>query len=115
MFDNSNIVALTDPESIAKGNVEFIEQMIGIFIDMANRSISEIKDAYHKDDFKTISKVAHRLKPSIDNMGIVILKEEIRELESSAEAYKRSEKLEKLLVHTEKILKEVIVQLKHRS
>lgn len=110
-----NLYNISSLESIAKGNVEFIEQMIGIFIDMANRSISEIKDAYHKDDFKTISKVAHRLKPSIDNMGIVILKEEIRELESSAEAYKRSEKLEKLLVHTEKILKEVIVQLKHRS
>lgn len=82
--DNSYLFDLTNIKNLSRGDQSFVKKMIEIFIEHTPTSIQEIKVAYKQDDFTTISKIAHRMKPSIDNMGIFSLKNPIRELESNA-------------------------------
>ncbi|MBL7922241.1 MAG: PAS domain S-box protein [Bacteroidia bacterium] len=68
-------------KELSRGDEKFIKKMISLFIEQAKVSLNEINSAYQINDHDSIHKVAHRLKPSIDNMDIDSLKKEVRELE----------------------------------
>ena len=106
---------LSEIESIARGSKEFMDKMISLFIDLIPKSILEIKMAYQEEEFVQVSKVAHRIKPTINNMGIVSLKEVIREIEQFADSYKKSEKLSGLINHLEETLKIVVESLQKEA
>jgi CheY-like chemotaxis protein len=97
---------------ISKGNDAFVKKMVALFCDQTPASVTEMKEAYANNDFIKLKAVAHRIKPSIDNMGILLLKNEIRDIETNAETYKRSEQLEKLLSKVEQVISEVVQKLK---
>jgi len=111
--DNTYLFDLTNIKSLSRGDQSFVNKMIEIFIEHTPTSIQEIKAAYKKDDFTTISKIAHRMKPSIDNMGIFSLKNPIRELESSAKMEEIDKnKIASLIDIIENTLIKVIKELK---
>jgi signal transduction histidine kinase/CheY-like chemotaxis protein/HPt (histidine-containing phosphotransfer) domain-containing protein len=101
-YDLSKLVEMS------RGDLVFIEKMKQLFIQQANKSIQEFSEAYAADDFDRIKKIAHRIKPTIDSMCIEGLKKEIREIESSAMHYGKSEKLSALLKHFETVITQVI-------
>ena len=68
-------------ESIAQNNQTFILKMVTLFSRQAPSDVHEIEMAFEKKDYHTVRAVAHRMKPSIDNMGIVSLHGLIREIE----------------------------------
>jgi len=102
---------LTKLEDIAKGNQAFIDKMLRLFIDQVPDSVAEIKTAYQAGDYQTIKKVAHRIKPTIDIMEIVSLKNDIRDMEKNAEIYQSSEQLENLISHLDDVIDEVVDDL----
>jgi PAS domain S-box-containing protein len=106
---------LTQLNTLARGNKEFIGKMIALFIEQVPASVKEIQEAYEQKDFEKVKKTAHRIKPSIDTMGIESLKEEIREIEQSAEAYQTSPQLELLIKNLEKIITEVVSKLREEG
>lgn len=72
---------LSKLKQMSRGNEAFVQKMIHIFTDSIPKSIEEIQAAFEKNDWDTLRKVAHRIKPSIDNMGIIGTKDDIRILE----------------------------------
>ncbi|MDN3642955.1 PAS domain S-box protein [Lutimonas halocynthiae] len=103
---------LTKLEDIAKGNQKFIDKMLRLFITQVPDSVFEIKTAYQAGDFEKIKKIAHRIKPTIDIMEIVSLKNDIRDMEKNAEIYQSSERLENLINHLDDVIEEVVGELK---
>ena len=93
----------------------YIQKMIGIFIEQALLSIDQIKQAYHVKDLDTVFKIAHRIKPSIDGLGIELLRNEIREIEKNAKAGKDSENMGEQIVFLFTVLTKVINQLKEEN
>ncbi|MBL7911959.1 MAG: PAS domain S-box protein [Bacteroidia bacterium] len=79
--NGKNLYDLGPLKEMSRGNSEFMNKMITLFIEQANISLNEINAAHGIKDYDTVCKVAHRLKSSIDSMGITSLKKEIRELE----------------------------------
>ena len=102
-------------EEISSGNINFVNKMVKLFIDKIPKEISEIKLAYKEGNYHKISVIAHKIKPSIDIMGIVALKKEIRDIEKNANIYKSSEKLEKLISKLDYTLGEVVNDLKQKT
>jgi PAS domain S-box-containing protein len=80
--NTDKLYSLSGLENIARGDRSFIIEMVQIFIEQSHVSIEQIKDAFAKSDLGSIKKIAHRLKPAIDNLDIQLLKSLIRELES---------------------------------
>jgi len=104
---------LTNIKTLSRGDQSFVNKMIEIFVEHTPTSVTEIKVAFENQDYLTISKIAHRMKPSIDNMGIHSLKNPIRELESSAKMeVVDDKKVELLIENIENTLVKVIEDLK---
>ena len=103
---------LSQIENIGRGNQDFMHKMITLFTEQSPVSLKELKEAYEGQDFEKIAKIAHRIKPSIEHMGIVSLKKEVREIEEFAIAYGKSERLEYLLSKLDTVLNQVITNLK---
>ncbi len=108
------LFSLNKLNSIANGNQDFINKMITLFIDQAQLSLTEIKVAFDNQAYDTLRKVAHRLKPSIDTMEVVSLKDKIRELEKFDEHTESYQSLGQQLQYLESILSQVILKLKQR-
>ncbi|MBA2612248.1 MAG: PAS domain S-box protein [Bacteroidetes bacterium] len=98
-------------KELSRGDNEFINKMITLFIEQATISLQQINTAYRTNDFDMIHKAVHRLKPSIDNMCIISLKNEIRELESLTNKEIQTSQLSELIKHLNENLLKVIEEL----
>ncbi len=99
-------------QETSRGNNAFIEKMIRLFIDIIPDSVLKMRNAFEEKDFDTLHAIAHRIKPSINNLGIDEIKVEIKQIEHLAAEDPRSNQLPLLLEKTETVLSEVIKQLK---
>jgi hypothetical protein len=55
--------------------------MVFIFIEQMPSLVSEMLDHYQKGDYKMMGYLAHKLQPSFEMMGVVILNDAITEVE----------------------------------
>lgn len=111
----SGLYDLSFLESVSKGNLDLLRQMIQVFIDQTPRAIQELKTAYGKRDFSEMHAIAHRVKPDIDNLFILSLREDIRKIETLALEGKNGVVLENLISNVDKVVKQVVVDLKSRE
>ena len=81
-------------EQIAQNNQPFVLKMVTLFSRQAPADVHEIEMAFEKQDYHTVRSVAHRMKPSIDNMGILSLHDLIREIELFNQTEKTTDQLE---------------------
>ena len=95
----------------SRGNEWFVKKMINVFIEQTTSSIELLKNAFEVKDFKSVKEIAHRIKPSIDNMSINSIKQEIREIEKMALEDPNSPMLEELLIKVNSILRRVVADL----
>lgn len=66
---------------MSRGDQSFINKMMSIFIEVTNENTLKMEQLLANDDWKAMNSIAHKMKPSIDQLGIVSLKEIIRWLE----------------------------------
>ena len=79
--DRKPLYDLSQLEKMSRGNAAFIQKMISIFMDLAYENMAKLEEALANDDLQTIQKIAHKIKPSIDQMGIESLKDVVRKVE----------------------------------
>jgi CheY-like chemotaxis protein/HPt (histidine-containing phosphotransfer) domain-containing protein len=95
--------------TIGKDDKAFAKKIISIFLDSMPESLELLVKHGKEKNYEQIAKTAHKMKSSIDSMGISSLKDIIRELEST-KADKDSS--ETLIPKVKSILNDVFVQLK---
>lgn len=102
---------LTQLTTIARGNQDFIDKMKSLFKEQAPASVQELKSAYLKNDHALMARIAHRMKPSVDTLGIVSLKEVLKEIEESAKSEGTSLRMDGLLWNLENTISKVVSKL----
>lgn len=70
--------------SISGGDQEFIRKMIDLFIATVPSNVRELNAGFSQQNWDTVNKIAHKLKSTLDSMGIHSIKQEIRTIEQSA-------------------------------
>ncbi|MGV3637192.1 MAG: response regulator, partial [Flavobacteriales bacterium] len=75
------LVDLTKLKEIARGDQAFVQRMIDLFIDQAPRTMEEMQQALEAGDPARIGELAHRLKSSLDSLGVRSLHEVVRSIE----------------------------------
>jgi PAS domain S-box-containing protein len=85
---NENEISIEEPlynlaalKQLSHGNLEFVNKMIKLFCTSIPESLQIFGDAFEKNDFKVIKSMAHKIKPTVQNMGITLLKQDILFLE----------------------------------
>jgi len=75
---------LTQLTTLSRGDEEFVRKMIEIFLQHTPPALKEIKEALTQKEYLTVGRIAHRIKPSIESMGISQLDGVARDIELSA-------------------------------
>jgi PAS domain S-box-containing protein len=68
--------------SVANDDEAFIRKVLATYMDTVPADIDRLEDALAENDWNTVGKQAHKLKPAIDYMGIKALKNVIRKMEA---------------------------------
>ncbi len=67
--------------AVSGGDETFVRKMIDIFLATIPQSLSDLQQHAASKDWEALGKSAHKLKSTIDSMGINALKQDIRALE----------------------------------
>ncbi len=77
---------ISEIKTISRGNESFISKMLKMFVEQIPVYISDMKEKCDAQQYVTVGEIAHRIKPTIDNMGITSSKTIIREIEKMGKA-----------------------------
>lgn len=70
-------------KSISNGDEGFITKMLQLLMETMPPSLDELKNQEQAGNWEMVGKLAHKMKSTIDSLGIKSLKEEIRQLEAN--------------------------------
>lgn len=77
---------ITEIKTISRGNEAFINKMLKMFVEQIPVFVAEMMQKLEEGQLTAVGEIAHRIKPTIDNMGILSSKTLIRELEKMGKA-----------------------------
>jgi PAS domain S-box-containing protein len=101
-------------ENMVNGDSDFLNTMIEIFIQMINESIPKFEEAFSQDNFDSIRKLAHKIKPSVDQMGVESIMNNIKTVEKYDVSVGSKTELGLMIENIIEVLKKVIIDLKNR-
>jgi PAS domain S-box-containing protein len=97
--------------SISKGNHDFVNKMLNLFCEQAPVMVKQMKEAYDQKNLEAMGAIAHKMKPSIDNLKIESLKQVIRKIEKHGKEMNDAADLNELLDTIASTIQLVIVQI----
>ena len=106
LFDLSSL------KTISRGNEAFILKMVNLFCEQTPPIIKEMISAYKANDLEKMGALAHKIKPTFDNLKIQLLKEDIRTIETAGKENRALPNLKELLGKIEQTTEKVIHQMK---
>lgn len=99
-------------QTIAGGDAGFVKKMVQLFIETVPPSMTDIQKETDQQNWVNVSKLAHKMKATIDSMGIVKIKEVVRVIEANG---KKGEELDKIPAQVQEVIQVLegcVLQLK---
>ncbi len=62
-------------EAVSGGDGAFIKKMIALFIETVPQNVEALKQSLQSGNWEQVAKMAHKLKSTVDSMGIVSIKQ----------------------------------------
>ncbi|MGD1846848.1 MAG: Hpt domain-containing protein [Salibacteraceae bacterium] len=90
----------------------FVVRMVKMFLEQTPESLAQIDQNFKAGNLAQVRTISHKMKPSIDFMGIESLKNEIRQIEALADEGDPNNALPPLLKQLNAIALQVCEQLK---
>ena len=70
-------------EAMGKKDFDFVREVVGMFLESIPVDIKQLNEAFVNKDAKLFGHVAHKLKSTIDTLGILSVSETIRQVEAT--------------------------------
>jgi CheY-like chemotaxis protein len=99
-------------ETISGGDEGFLKKMMQIFIDTMPQSMQEIQKELQQQEWEKVGKVAHKMKSTIDSMGIEQLKQDIRTIEQNGKKKEGLDMMKGLIDKVIGVLEQCIAQVR---
>lgn len=99
-------------QSIAGGDTGFIKKMVQIFLDTMPPSVVQLQNELQSQNWDAVSKLAHKMKSTIDSMGINTLKEVIRTIEANGKIKNELDRMPAHVKQVSDVLDQCVAQLK---
>ncbi|MEP6748429.1 MAG: ATP-binding protein [Bacteroidota bacterium] len=110
--NNSSLYDLSMVRSVSGGDEAFIKKMVQLFIDTVPPGLADLNEALTDKQWQRMGKIAHKLKSTIDSMGISSLRDEIRFIENSGKYEKDTDSVPPVIDKVTSVISECIAQLK---
>jgi CheY-like chemotaxis protein len=103
---------LTMVRSVSGGDEAFIKKMVQLFIETVPPSLHDLHEAVNLQQWERVGKVAHKLKSTVDSMGIITLKEDIRSIEANGKLQQNVDTIPALVQKVNEVVNNCILELK---
>jgi len=104
---------LTNLNTISGGNEVFIKKMLAIFCEQTPQMVQEMQEAHAANDLEKMGALAHKIKPSIDNLAINSLKQAVRDIEAVGKGKLTIDTLPSLLQLCNHVVIKVVAQMRN--
>ncbi len=109
---NHKLYDLAMISSVSGGDKGFIRKMILLFIETVPQNVQELVDATANKNWEQVAKMAHKLKSTIDSMGIRSLHDQIRAVEMRAKNNEHLDQMPDMVRQVESVVSVCIRQLR---
>jgi len=109
---NPRLYDLSMVQSVSGGDEGFIKKMVALFIETVPQNVQDLRKALQEENWDQVGKTAHKLKSTIDSMGIKSIRQEIRTVEANAKQKQSLQDIPSLVTTIESVIQECIGQLK---
>lgn len=110
-MESTRLFDLTNLNEMLGGDKKAILQMVKIFLQATPESLNELNRCFQKNDLQGVSKLAHKLKSSVDIFAINDIKQDIRRLENITRDNVNLDEVPELVEKINKVLSEAISQV----
>jgi HPt (histidine-containing phosphotransfer) domain-containing protein len=110
-MDSKKLFDLTNLNDMLGGDKKAILQMVKIFLQATPDSLNELNKCYEKNDLQGVSKLAHKLKSSVDIFSVNDIKQDIRRLENITRENVNLDEVPTLVASINNILAQTISQV----
>jgi HPt (histidine-containing phosphotransfer) domain-containing protein len=114
-MDSKKLFDLTNLNEMLGGDQKAIFQMVKIFLQATPESLSELNRCYQKNDLDGVSRLAHKLKSSVDIFCINDIKQDIRRLENNTRDNINIDEVPAQVEKLNNILNQTIEQVKEKK
>lgn len=114
-MDSKKLFDLTNLNEMLGGDQKAIFQMVKIFLQATPESLSELNKCYQKNDLDGVSRLAHKLKSSVDIFCVNDIKQDIRRLENNTRDNINVDEVPTLVEKLNTILNATIEQVKEEK
>jgi PAS domain S-box-containing protein len=111
MLPENRLYDLSMVQSVSGGDEGFIKKMVALFIETVPQNMDELMKAVQTEQWDQVAKTAHKLKSTVDSMGIKSIKQEIRTVEANAKQKTQVEEIPALVERIGTVIHECIGQL----
>jgi len=111
MSSVNKLYDLSMVQSVSGGDESFIRKMVALFIETVPQNMEELTKATASENWDQVAKTAHKLKSTVDSMGIKTIKQEIRTVEANAKQKTQVEEIPALVEMIGSVIHECIGQL----
>jgi CheY-like chemotaxis protein len=105
---------LSKLKELSRGNAPFLTKILNIFVDLSLKSMQEMHAAWEHKDLDKLRKIAHKLKPSVDDMDIKVLKNDIRAMEGFDDN-QPLDSMEELVTRVTTLLRQVVESIQNNE
>jgi PAS domain S-box-containing protein len=111
MLSVNKLYDLSMVQSVSGGDESFIKKMVSLFIETVPQNLEELVKATRSENWDQVGKTAHKLKSTVDSMGIKSIKQEIRTVEANAKQKTGLEEVPSLVERIGSVIHDCIGQL----
>ena len=107
----NGVVDLSYLNELAEGNEDFIQRMIKAFLAQTPQLIAQMKDGAKNGNWQEVRAAAHKMKPSMDFIGIHSLKTVVAEIENNAHAQKNLDRIPGMIDEVDRVCEKAMHEL----
>jgi len=111
-MEDKNNIDLTYLKEIANGSNEFMREMIETFTVQTPPMLEMMKSHLNEKRWSDLGGLAHKMKPTVDFIGMHSIKETVKDIEEYCKAKTNLDKLPDMLDKINKVCAEAIEELK---
>jgi len=101
--------------SLSRGNDEFVQKMITIFVEQTSQILIDLDSALQENNHTKINRLIHKVKPSVESLGISSALTDIATLEKTIKTTSNLEEITALLENIKQVLTLAITQLQENE
>lgn len=105
-YNLSKVYALSDNDP------EFVNEILKLFVTEVPQDVKQIKEGIKKKDYKHVYAYAHKIKPTLDLLGLNVAFEEILQVEAWTKAEGKKKAIEETFKSIKNQVKEAVKEIK---